>query len=189
MNFFRGRRPVMFWLASLFCCVAFPCAALAILSILARVPQGLGVRDGRLAPCPSSPNCVSTQAETQQHWIAPLTPASGDENPIETVATIVAGMQRATIVEQSETYLRAEFRSRLFRFCDDVEFFYDRSAGQIHFRSASRVGHSDLGVNRRRMEEIRQRLRSATPRRTEPSHQRAASRQSREREMAVSSRF
>jgi len=59
-------------------------------------------------------------------------------------------------VEQTGDYLRVEFRSFLFRFCDDVEFYYDRRSGLVHFRSASRVGHSDLGVNRRRMEQIRE---------------------------------
>lgn len=145
----------MIWLFSAFCCVAFPCVALALLSLFAKTPAHLGVRNGRLAPCPSSPNCVSTQAETQQHWIAPLTPDDDEKSPVNRIAEIVAGMPGATVIEQSEVYLRAEFRSRIFRFCDDVEFFHDKSGGQIHFRSASRVGHSDLGVNRRRMEEIR----------------------------------
>ncbi|MEY3173510.1 MAG: hypothetical protein RLZZ436_1424 [Planctomycetota bacterium] len=159
----KGRRPAMVWIVSAVCSVVFPCAALALMSFLARAPEGLGVRNGRLAPCPNTPNCVSTQAETQQHWIAPLTPASGELTPIARIAEIVRNLRGATVVEQSDTYLRAEFRSLLFRFCDDVEFFHDVTRGQIHFRSASRTGHSDLGVNRRRMEEIRRKFESTAP--------------------------
>lgn len=67
---------------------------------------------------------------------------------------IVQGMPRTRIVTANENYLHAEFVSALFRFVDDVEFLIDPEAGVIHFRSASRVGYSDLGANRRRMEEI-----------------------------------
>jgi len=160
----KGRRPAMVWIVSAICCVGFPCIALGLMSFLAKAPDGLGVRNGRLAPCPATPNCVSTQAETQQHWIAPLTPPDSDIAPVARIARIVRSLPRTCIVEQSETYLRAEFRSRIFRFCDDAEFFYDVPRGQIHFRSASRVGQSDLGVNRRRMEGIRQQFDASAPR-------------------------
>ena len=160
----KGRRPAMVWIVSAICCVGFPCIALGLMSFFAKAPAGLGVRNGRLAACPATPNCVSTQAETQQHWIAPLTPASEDVDAVERIARIVRSLPGASVVEQSETYLRAEFRSLIFRFCDDVEFYHDVPRGQIHFRSASRVGHSDLGVNRRRMEEIRRLFDSSAPR-------------------------
>jgi len=159
----------MIWLVSALCCAGFPCVGLALLSFLAKAPEGLGVKNGRLVACPPSPNCVSSQAETQQHWIAPLTPSSGDEQPIARLAGIVRNMRGGTVVQQSDTYLRAEFRSLIFRFCDDVEFFHDASQGQIHFRSASRVGHSDLGVNRKRMEDIRRLFEASAPPST-PEH-------------------
>ena len=63
-------------------------------------------------------------------------------------------MPEATIIEEQDDYLYAEFRSRIFRFVDDVEFAVDNENNEVHFRSASRVGHSDLGVNRARMERI-----------------------------------
>jgi uncharacterized protein (DUF1499 family) len=178
----------MIWLISAICCVAFPCLALALLSLFATTPANLGVRNGRLAPCPSSPNCVSTQAETQQHWIAPLNIEEGEEGSITRIAEIVSGMPGATIVEQTDDYLRAEFRSLIFRFCDDVEFFHDKSGDQIHFRSASRVGHSDLGVNRKRMEDIRSLFRRGRPK-MEKTNSAASSRKTREREMATSGSF
>ena len=131
---------------------------LFLLSLTAETPSNLGVHDGRLAACPGSPNCVSTQAEDRDHWITPIAVSSTAIPPIESLVEIIRGLPRATIVEQTNDYLRVEFRSFLFRFCDDVEFYFEAPSNRIHFRSASRVGHSDLGVNRQRMEMIRQKF-------------------------------
>jgi len=125
------------------------------MSLASPSPGNLGVRNGRLAACPGTPNCVSTQAENQDHWIEPLQAEPNDDGVISLLAEIVREMPRTTLIEQTGEYLRVEFRSRLFRFRDDVEFYHARRSGLVHFRSASRVGHSDLGVNRRRMEQIR----------------------------------
>lgn len=131
---------------------------LALLSWTSVRPDNRGVRNGRLAACPDHPNCVSTQAEDREHWIAPLT-ASVDAGPsIAILAEIVRGLPRTSVVEQTGDYLYAEFRSPIFRFCDDVEFFAEPETHRVHFRSASRVGRSDLGVNRARMELIRHRF-------------------------------
>ncbi len=81
-----------------------------------------------------------------------------DGNPdraLEKVRALVSTMRGATLVEAKSDYLYVEFRSQMFRFVDDVEFFVDARTNQIHFRSASRTGHSDPGVNRARMERIR----------------------------------
>jgi len=120
-------------------------------------PATLGVRDGRLAPCPSSPNCVSSRAEDDVHRVAPF-PFTGTAGAaIGRLAGIVRSLPRAAVVTATETYLHAEFRSAVFRFVDDAEFYADESAGVIQVRSAARVGSSDLGVNRKRIEEIRAR--------------------------------
>ena len=128
--------------------------AFAVMSVSSRPPKTLGVRDGRLAACPDSPNCVSTQAnrESQQMDSIPLTIDSADA--IGTLRKIVSAMPRTQIVTAEDNYLHVEFTSALFRFVDDVEFFVDRDQRVIHFRSASRVGHSDFGVNRQRMQVI-----------------------------------
>ena len=120
-------------------------------------PASLGVRQGRLAPCPSSPNCVSSQADDDVHRIAPLPFSGAAASAIDRLAGIVRSLPRASVITSTEDYLRAEFRSAVFRFVDDVEFLADESAGMVHVRSASRVGSSDLGVNRRRVETIRAR--------------------------------
>lgn len=128
---------------------------LFLLSLTASRPSNLGVRDGRLAACPDSPNCVSTQAEDRENWIAPLTYQGDADKVIETLEEIIRQQPRTRIIERSRHYLHTEFRSAFFRFVDDVEFYVEAESGRVHFRSASRVGRSDMGVNRRRMESIR----------------------------------
>lgn len=109
----------------------------------------------QLAPCPSSPNCVSTQAQNEDHAIAPFRYLKTRAEAKEALKAIIRSLPRTKLVEEDETYLHYESTSLLLRFVDDVEFLFDDEAKTIHFRSASRTGYSDLGVNRRRMEEIR----------------------------------
>lgn len=119
-------------------------------------PPHLGVHDGRLAPCPDSPNCVSSQARDARHAIAPL-PLHGSPATSRTRLLEILGKEpRVRVIEQRERYLRAEFTSRLLRFVDDVEFLIGEQ--HIEVRSASRLGYSDLGVNRERIEHLRQRM-------------------------------
>lgn len=108
-----------------------------------------------LSPCPSSPNCVSTQAQDESHTIAPFRYQTTRAEAKEALKAIIRSLPRTKLVEEDETYLHYEFTSLLLRFVDDVEFLFDDEAKTIHFRSASRTGYGDLGVNRRRMEEIR----------------------------------
>ncbi|HPI93609.1 MAG TPA: DUF1499 domain-containing protein [Deltaproteobacteria bacterium] len=121
-------------------------------------PSTLGLKDGRLFPCPDSPNCVSTQERSEGHRIEPLRYTGTKENARQKLLQVIGGMPRVKIVTDSGDYIHAEFASRIFRFVDDVEFVFDDAEKLIHFRSASRLGYSDLGVNRRRMEEIRRRF-------------------------------
>jgi uncharacterized protein (DUF1499 family) len=109
----------------------------------------------RLAPCPSSPNCVSTQAQDQGHAIAPFRYRKSRAEAKEALKEVIRSLPRAKLVEEDESYLHYEFTSLLIRFVDDVEFLFDDEAKTIHFRSASRTGYGDLGVNRKRMEQVR----------------------------------
>ncbi len=118
-------------------------------------PDNLGVKAGKLAPCPNSPNCVSSQSEDTEHAIAPL-----PYTAIADIKKVVEAMERTTIIEETENYLYAEFKSKLMGFVDDVEFHKDDINQVVHVRSASRLGQSDLGVNRKRVEMIRQQLES-----------------------------
>ncbi len=108
----------------------------------------------RLAPCPNSPNCVSSQAGGGYHAIPPITYSGSREDVLETLKALIQKMKRSRIITVSPDYLRAEFRSFL-GFVDDVEFSIDQEHHLIHMRSASRLGYWDLGVNRRRLEAIR----------------------------------
>jgi len=108
-----------------------------------------------LPPCPASPNCVSTQAQDEGHAIAPFRYQKGRAEAKEALKAMVRLLPRTALVAEDEDYLHYEFTSLLLRFIDDVEFVFDEEAKTIHFRSASRTGYGDLGVNRRRMEEIR----------------------------------
>ena len=126
-------------------------------------PVNLGVRDGRLAPCPGSPNCVSSQSTGREHGIEPLRYTGSPASAMELVKKVVLNMKRTRIVAEEGLYLHAEFTSALFRFVDDVEFLVDERATAIHIRSASRIGSSDLGVNRKRVENIRAAMASMTP--------------------------
>lgn len=123
---------------------------------------GLGIEDGRLAPCPNTPNCVSSQAAAsdKQHSIEALTYNGEPEQAHQRLDRVIAGMKRSRLVTREANYWRAEFKSALFRFVDDVEFLFDYNEKRIDVRSASRVGYSDLGVNRKRIEEIRRRFSS-----------------------------
>ena len=110
-----------------------------------------------LAPCPSSPNCVSTlaPAEDTRHAIAPYRYHKSRAEAKEAVKATIASLPRTKLVDEEEAYLHYEFTSWLLRFVDDVEFVVDDESKTIHFRSASRIGYGDYGVNRDRMEAIR----------------------------------
>jgi uncharacterized protein (DUF1499 family) len=130
-------------------------ALMTILSATSRRPENLGVHEGKLAPCPNTPNCVSSQAEDDAHRMAPI-PFDGDpDEALARLQAVLDSQPRTSIVSADGDYIHAESVSLLFRFVDDVEFLVDPEAKVIHFRSASRAGRSDLGVNRKRMEEIR----------------------------------
>jgi uncharacterized protein (DUF1499 family) len=118
-------------------------------------PANLGVADGTLAPCPDSPNCVSSESKDAKHFIDPIPYEGTLEGARGTLISVIESMQRSRIVTHDPTYIHVEFTSAVFRFVDDVEFSFDDAAKIIHVRSASRVGYSDFGVNRKRMETIR----------------------------------
>jgi uncharacterized protein (DUF1499 family) len=98
---------------------------------------------------------VSTQATDEGHAIAPYRYRKSRAEAKESLKAIVQAMSRTTLVAEDESYLHYEFTSLLLRFVDDVEFLFDDESKTLHFRSASRVGYGDFGVNRRRMEELR----------------------------------
>lgn len=124
-------------------------------------PASLGIKDGKLAPCPSWPNCVSSQSTGREHAVEPLSFPGTVTGAHAALRKVLLNMKRSQIITDTGSYVHAEFMSMIFRFVDDVEFWFDENAKVIHVRSASRVGRSDLGVNRKRVEEIRTRWKAA----------------------------
>ena len=123
-------------------------------------PDNLGVKDGRLAPPKPTPNCVSSQAEPAdaEHFIAPILFKGDAPAAMAAVRAALGSMRGATVIGQEGGYLYAEYRTKIMRYVDDVEFLFDDKAGLIHVRSASRLGRRDFGVNRARVESLRARI-------------------------------
>ncbi len=122
-------------------------------------PTHLGVSATGLAPCPSSPNCVSSDAHDPGHAIAPLELAVSRDQAWEAAVAAVSELPRTAIVTRQDGYLHAECQSAVFGFVDDLELELRAPEQIIAVRSASRLGYGDLGVNRRRVEGLRQELR------------------------------
>ncbi|MDA8431325.1 MAG: DUF1499 domain-containing protein [Geobacteraceae bacterium] len=116
-------------------------------------PTNLGARDGILAACPASPNCVSSQAVDEGHRIAPLVFRGDPDAAFARLKQLLSRRADTTIREEAPGYLRVELHTTLF--VDDGEFLLDRTHSVIQLRSASRLGYSDLGKNRSRIEQIR----------------------------------
>ncbi len=121
-------------------------------------PDNLGLKNNLLLSCPKSPNCVLSQASDPKHQIHPIHYTSSVEIAKEKLIKVIQSMDGTRIITQDEVYWHVEFTTRWLRFIDDVEFYFPESEALIHLRSASRSGYWDLGVNRKRVEEIRSRF-------------------------------
>jgi uncharacterized protein (DUF1499 family) len=135
---------------------------LGALGCVSDVSSSLGKDIDDLSPCPNSPNCISSQSREPRHAMPPLPYLNSGRESVDRLVRIVKGMERAKIVSATPNYVHVEFRSALFQFVDDVESVLDDAARVIHFRSASRTGWYDFGVNRRRMEQVSERYLSRT---------------------------
>ncbi len=116
-----------------------------------------GTNRNTLAPCPDSPNCVSTKSTDPDRAMSPLPYMGTREKSHERLILVLRDMKRCTIIKADPGYIHAEFRSALFGFVDDVNFIFDDDERRVHFRSASRTGYYDFGANRKRMKEISER--------------------------------
>ena len=133
---------------------------MALFSCAGTRPTDIGITDGRLAPCPSSPNCVSSDADPSDstHYVAPLVLAEAPEKAWAAAGDAVLSLPRTEIIQQNDDYLYAECTSAMMGFVDDLELQLRAPDGIIAVRSASRIGYGDMGVNRARVEELRQKL-------------------------------
>jgi len=137
--------------------IAFVLLASIIVASIASCRSAVGIVDGKLGPCPSSPNCVNSEFADQESSIPPLTFEGDPDAALASLVEFVRNDTRSRVDLVDGDYVHAVYWTERFRFHDDVEFRLDRDAKVIHVRSASRFGYSDLGENRRRVESIRER--------------------------------
>ena len=118
-------------------------------------PDNLGLHGGQLSPCPDSPNCVLSKIADEIHTIEAISYSGNQDSARELLLKVLSVVPRTSVVEQTDDYIRVEFQTSLMGFIDDGEFFFSPDEKLIHVRSASRLGESDLNLNRRRIEQIR----------------------------------
>ena len=138
----------------LFCC--FFSASCAAGDSVAIGETGSGV-----APCPASPNCVSSQAQDADHQVEPLRFTVPAVDAWRILKEQLAKRPRTVIVTEKPGYLHAQSKSAVFGFVDDLEFYLRPAQGVIDVRFAARTGYSDFGVNRKRVEALRAAFRQA----------------------------
>jgi uncharacterized protein (DUF1499 family) len=109
----------------------------------------------RISPCPESPNCVSSQSTDSAHFIEPLRYIGNLADARQKLIKLLENSKRTHLIRVETDYIHAEFRSLIFSFVDDVEFYFSSEDRIVHVRSASRTGYYDFGVNRRRVERLR----------------------------------
>ena len=120
--------------------------------------DGPGLREGRLRPCPPKPNCVCSEMTDEAHLVPPVAVKAEDWPRIQELAHRAVEELGGRVERADEKYLWATFRSRIFRFVDDLELRFDEAEKVVHLRSAARLGYSDFGVNRNRVAALRKLL-------------------------------
>ena len=140
----------MKWLGVLiFCILFFSCAG--------QRPDNIGIHNSQLTDCPSSPNCVASQTEKADHSIDPFEYKGEKEMAFIKLKKVIASLKGMTLVTENDNYLHVECKSTVMGFVDDLEFYLPDTPDEktIQVRSASRLGYSDFGVNRKRVEQFR----------------------------------
>jgi uncharacterized protein (DUF1499 family) len=120
------------------------------------------VNTGTLAPCPNSPNCVSSDATDEQHWMDPISYSGSQADAQATLVAVLEKLPKVEFVTERPGYVYVETRSPMMSFVDDVEFVIDEERKEIQFRSVARVGAYDFGKNRERMEWVAREFAAAT---------------------------
>lgn len=120
-----------------------------------RTPEHIGVKNGKLAEVPSSPNAVSSTAEQSDKSVEPLPFQGTREETKQQLLKVLDTYENAEVVTKEENYIHAVFSSKRMKFKDDFELYLDEEKEVVEVRSAARVGYSDFDVNRKRYEEIK----------------------------------
>jgi uncharacterized protein (DUF1499 family) len=115
----------------------------------------------RLSGCSGPPNCVSSESEDSRRSVAPMQLLGDSASQWEAIQDVVGRLPRSRIIKATDRYLHVTLKSRVLGFVDDLELKLDPQTKTISIRSASRSGYFDFGVNRRRVENLRQQLTAA----------------------------
>ncbi len=132
--------------------------ALLVLSMTIKnmkIPAGLGVNGGRLAPMPKSPNAVSSQTEDPEKRVDPFPFKANLADSVEAVLKALDSYGNITVIEKKQDYIHAVSTTPTMHYHDDIEFYFNQADGIVEFRSGSRIGHSDMGLNRERYEALK----------------------------------
>lgn len=121
-----------------------------------KLPNNLGITNGKLSPLPSTPNAVSSQTEDKERYVEPLVFKTDSKTTRTALKAMLSSFKNVNIVTESDYYIHAVSISGKMRYRDDLEFFIDTNQNVVHFRSGSRVGYSDMGLNRERYNQIKQ---------------------------------
>ncbi|MBF2056897.1 MAG: DUF1499 domain-containing protein [Cyanobacterium sp. T60_A2020_053] len=127
----------------------------SIFHIEGQPPQNLGVQNQHLAPCPKTPNCVITDSGDTEHYIEPIAYDGAMEEVRGALLKVLTVVPNTEIVAEKDNYIRIKSTSKIMGFADDTEFYFPEGQKIIKMRASARLGESDLGVNRRRLEQIR----------------------------------
>lgn len=119
-----------------------------------KTPENLGITSGQLAPMPSSPNAVSSQTDSEEKRVNPLSFKTDLASSKTAVLKALESYGSIEVLTNTSNYIHAIHTTKTMRYRDDIEFYFDESARVIHFRSASRVGYSDRGLNRARYNKL-----------------------------------
>jgi len=132
--------------------------SLFLFSCSGQKPQDLGLYDGAFSPCPSSPNCISSEAKNNNQYINFFTININHGNSWQAIHDTVSALKKTKIITFDNNYLHAESASNFFGFVDDIQLHLRKNGQFVAIKSAARLGHSDFGVNRKRIEHLRQQL-------------------------------
>lgn len=119
------------------------------------IPKNIGIKNGKLAEMPRSPNAVSSQTNITEKHVDPFKFNGNLQNTKKIIIKIIKETSNAKIITQNQNYIHVVYTTKIMKFKDDVEFYFDNKAKLVHFRSASRVGYSDMGLNRKRYNQIK----------------------------------
>lgn len=133
--------------------------ALFMMGQLSKSGTAPGLIEGKLSACPQSPNCICTEyPEDVEHFIKPIEYGSANIKVVRSLIRKSIDATGGSMVREKDNYFAATYRSGTFGFVDDLEVRIDETSKQIHIRSASRIGYSDMGVNKARALQLRMRL-------------------------------